>query len=362
MQEEVNKFKLIKKLRGKHTKQVVALIDADSKAAPQRSKEWYEARYNMITASDLAKIIMFDSYLDDLGKKGVFDPIGKTIGKHCQKFGDINELFKKKAEPMGTPRPMASGAAIEHGVVFECAAQKLYEELNNTIIMEFGCLPHSDPKRKILGASPDGITLEGTMIEIKCPMQREITGKVPLNYWIQMQLQMEVCNLPETHFLELKIEPYVDMEQYLEDCVPGGPYNKTKVGHHKGIVMEINELETRTRRHFCMSFNHKSHEQMLDEISDEYCNRVIYSKTLKSSMYQVRYIPFYVSIYSCVSVKRDTVWFNSVYPTIEKFWNEVLEARETGVIPEKYRKELISDFKNSVMFKTQTEFMIQAED
>ena len=42
-----------------------------------------------------------------------------------------------------------------------------------------------------LAASPDGITPDGVMLEIKCPLSREIKGIPPIYYWQQMQQQLD---------------------------------------------------------------------------------------------------------------------------------------------------------------------------
>ena len=61
---------------------------------------------------------------------------------------------------------------------------------------EFGCIEHDT--YPFLKASPDGINiapknkLYGRMLEIKNPTTRKITGTPKKEYWIQMQLQMQL--------------------------------------------------------------------------------------------------------------------------------------------------------------------------
>ena len=50
----------------------------------------------------------------------------------------------------------------QHGLIFEEVANLLYQKRNNTNVIDFGLVRH--PKIKILGASPDGITKEGIML------------------------------------------------------------------------------------------------------------------------------------------------------------------------------------------------------
>jgi hypothetical protein len=54
-----------------------------------------------------------------------------------------------------------------------------------------------------LGGSPDGITTDGILLEVKCPMSRRIVeGEIPHHYLAQVLLNMEVCNLDLAHFIE----------------------------------------------------------------------------------------------------------------------------------------------------------------
>ena len=55
------------------------------------------------------------------------------------------------------------------------------------------------------------------MIEIKAPYKRKLSGLVPLNYWMQMQLQMETCNLDVCHFVEVKTVIYSKEEYKLDN-------------------------------------------------------------------------------------------------------------------------------------------------
>ena len=83
-----------------------------------------------------------------------------------------------------------------------------YEKTYNTTVGDFGCISHTD--YEYIAASPDGINIDdtsplyGRMLEIKNTVSRVITGIPKLEYWIQMQIQMEVCDLNECDFLEMK--------------------------------------------------------------------------------------------------------------------------------------------------------------
>ena len=81
-----------------------------------------------------------------------------------------------------------------------------YEHDFKTKVGEFGCMKHKT--HTFLRASPDGININrdsplyGRLLEVKNPTTRILDGKVKKEYWVQMQLQMEVWDLDECDFLE----------------------------------------------------------------------------------------------------------------------------------------------------------------
>ena len=56
----------------------------------------------------------------------------------------------------------------------------------------------------------------GRMLEIKNIVNRDITGIPKKAYWVQMQLQMEVCDLEECDFLETRFKEYDNEQAFLE--------------------------------------------------------------------------------------------------------------------------------------------------
>ena len=166
----------------------------------QKSPEWYEYRTNRITASNLANIF----------NKG---------------YGNRKSCLKNYVENIQSYTP---NAACNFGIKYEDVACNIYEILNNVKVHEFGCLPH--PNYKYLAASPDGITEDGVMLEIKCPYSRSIIGIPPIYYWYQIQLQLEVCNLNECDYLECNIKEYVNEQEFINDTS----------AIFKGLLVEIN--------------------------------------------------------------------------------------------------------------------------
>lgn len=168
---------------------------ADLKAVPQvaqRSPEWYALRQTMLTASDTAQAM--------------------GMGK----FGTRADLLKKKMnERQGIVAPFKTLPPMKWGIMFEPMALRCYQAANDGItVHEFGLIPHNSLP---YGASPDGITDLGIMIEIKCPFRRKINGDILEQYAIQMQGQMAVCGLSECDFIECDMECFSTEEDYIAE-------------------------------------------------------------------------------------------------------------------------------------------------
>ena len=116
-------------------------------------------------------------------------------------------------------------AALKWGIKYEDVAILIYENIYNTTINEFGLM--TNEKYINLGASPDGISENGIMLEIKCPYSRKINGTISAQYYYQIQGQLEVCELDECDFLECEIKDFKDLN-VIEDKISiqsqGKPY------------------------------------------------------------------------------------------------------------------------------------------
>ena len=97
--------------------------------------------------------------------------------------------------------------AMIWGTMLEPLAKKLFHEIYGKRIYDLGFIEH--PKYNFLGATPDGILKNGTLVEIKCPYTRNINDDIPEHYKIQCQLQMEVWDLNECIFFNVISEKLI---------------------------------------------------------------------------------------------------------------------------------------------------------
>ena len=286
----------------------------------QRTPQWYTARKNMITASDWAAAL----------NEG--------------KFKSRNDLILKKC---GKGKVFKGSIYTEWGVKYEDVAIRIYEVCNGKKIYEFGVLQH--PVHKFLGASPDGITGDGIMIEIKCPFKRKIIiGKVPENYRTQIQGQLEVCDLDICDYLECDLEEYDTEDDYFNDTfdekssekkIPVHPsileneiimdkynkkriFNKTKNGMDKGVTL-VYENKDKVKKYI-----HSELGISKEELIDWKENLEKYSPNPNWKFREITY--WKINKFNCVRINRDKNWFEEALPKLKEVWNMVEKYRKIG--------------------------------
>ena len=145
----------------------------------QRTPEWHEARRDLLTASDAAAA---------LGVKPFKSYRGDTRA----------ELVRKKVT-----NEFVNNMFVVHGQKYEDEARDMAMAALGERAEDVGLVRHAH--LPWLGASPDGVTSAGRLVEIKCPLKRTIVpGEVPEHYMPQIQVQMEVCDVDATLFVQYK--------------------------------------------------------------------------------------------------------------------------------------------------------------
>lgn len=327
------------------------------KLPEQRSPEWFSMRRDKITASDGGVV---------LGKNH-YEP----------QFGFIT---KKVDEPKFT-----SNIYCYHGKKYEEIATMIYSKRMDVTVDEFGLLGH--PTIHFLGASPDGICnqykfdkktkskMVGRMLEIKCPKTRVIKteGEIidnicPIYYWIQVQLQLECCDLDECDFWQCDIKEYENKDKFLEDTDPDLPDKSKYFGYEKGAVIQLLPLT----RQIEASKNLKDYNNVVYEDA-----KIIYPPKIDMtpleydiwisdalSKLSIDYKDFYFDkvLYwrleksHNVTINRDKKWFNENLPTFEKVWNYVVFFRNNSELYQIWKRYI-----NALNTKINKKIMTVAE-
>lgn len=290
----------------------------------QRTPEWYEFRHNLITASDLYKAV---------------DSVAVQ-----------NSLIYAKCNPWKSFAQCTNvNSSLHWGQKYEPLSVMLYEYIYQTKISELGCLRH--PKYPFLGASPDGINtckdspLYGRLLEIKNVVSREIDGVPKKEYWIQMQSQMEVCDIDECDFLETKFTEYDCYMDYIADDFKqysqGDIYLEKKSPPPPPFDGEEDDDDEKCRYPFkgtIIMFSSgingnpyyvfKPLEVPLEE-EEQWSDKVIDEQTASGNMW-VRNIYWKLEVFSCVLVLRNKFWFEKSLSSFSAIWDTIEKERVTG--------------------------------
>jgi hypothetical protein len=271
----------------------------DSVVQPeQRTAEWYAMRRDLLTATAISSL----------------------FGTQARR----NEIIFEKCQPNPPmQRPLSVYDARHWGVKYEPVTRSIYELLYKTQVKEYGCIRH--PTVTCVGASPDGINIDagsrkyGRLIEIKNVVSREITGDPLDDYWIQMQIQMEVCDLDLCDFVETKISEFVTEELYFagrED------YDYTGVAlHFVGLLDPLENHYEYLPVKECFAFRGaKWLEKWTKKKQGEYRHQYRLVKTLY----------WYLEEFSCVVVERNRAWFQAALPRITDVWGTIMQERGNG--------------------------------
>jgi hypothetical protein len=314
----------------------------------QRTKEWYEYRNGIMTASPAACYVFITEYEYKLAQKGILclNTAGRDIKKtdigtkRANCFPGWKEQVERKC--IGE-KAWKGNRHTKHGVKYEPVITSVYERTSGTKVLEFGIMPH--PTIDWIGASPDGITTDGRMVEIKAPTRDKLTDPIICQYWMQMQIQMEVCNLDECDFVEARINEYESKEAYLNDQFYDEEgvlqYHLNSQGNPKGIVLtieknilqgELDKMETEYVYPFPQSGYFQSQEDEEDWIKNWIINQAEQNVDLFiSSDIRIKTSYYKIDEWRLHLVKRDKEWWNLRLPDFEEGWNTILRYRKEGV-------------------------------
>ena len=358
----------------------------------QKTEDWYNLRNEILTASNIWKVFSSEAQQNSL------------IYEKCSH----NKEFYQNTNVNST---------LHWGNKYEPLSLMIYEDMTNTKVEEFGCIIHE--KYPFIGASPDGIVTQtlssstpefsgsassstpprlqtlssstplqvcefsvetesqttpllkdvdryGRMIEIKNIVNRDITGIPKEEYWIQMQIQMETCDLNECDFVETRFKEYENEEDFFTNKdlhVRSGVIlyfinktlsNPSSSSDFRGSASSSTPplLQTTNIPHYeYMDLNillkRNGSTSPKDKKLDRGDERVLINKWINTkkeelkdlyTLYEVQY--WYLDEISIVLVERNKDWFKSVVPRIENFWKIIEKERVEGYEHRNVKKKI----------------------
>jgi putative phage-type endonuclease len=259
----------------------------------QRSDEWYKVRKTLITASEFAQ----------------------ALGK--AKFGTQKQFYQKKCGHEEDKTFNSSAAPLKWGIMFEPIACNIYSNRTCQVVHEFGLLRH--PTIPYFGASPDGITNNGIMLEIKCPYQRKITGEVPLQYFYQIQGQLSVCELYECDYVECGFKEFDDLDTLLEN---------TEDNQEIGVIVEHAYSTTGGEIQYIYKYSDMFSKKTINaEIINDWIekNKIVDCNRLYKSI-SVHY--WALDVYNTVRIYRDDKFLVEQFESLKHIWDNICMYRQ----------------------------------
>jgi hypothetical protein len=281
-------------------------IFSNSNGNEQKTKEWYNNRHQMLTGS---------------------------TGYKC--FGSqsvVNQIIYEKCNPVRNKFNSTNIKLPMHwGEKYEKVSAMYYEYNYETTLSYYDCINHA--KHNFIGASPDGINADimsnryGRMVEIKNIFNREIDGIPSKEYWIQMQWQMETCELNECDFLETRFIEYETEYDFYNDYCEDEGIIYTKNYEFKGIILHFVSNDDIYQKPIYiykpLLMNIISYNKWFEEQKRE--QQILGNNLVKIDYWRLDEV-------SCVLVLRNERWWNANFETIKKVWDTILIERETGYL------------------------------
>lgn len=292
----------------------------------QHSEEWYRNRYESLTASEFSQI------LD--GRRGAL------MRSKLRGVVDGGPSFSSKPIAIAYPDGGDMTATL-WGHRFEPLTRAIYElEIAGvgTVNDSLGRFQHKTIPW--LSASPDGVVLSGScagrLVEIKSPKSRQPGEFVPYDYYVQMQIQMEVCDRETVDFIEAQFS-----QQPLFHYAMGGWFNtyelrkeeidaELKNAKWMGYI-EVYGKDAYTSDSWCYRYSEPvdcvedlSSAKFLTEKPSSYGDEdelVLLEKTLW----------WLTGFYHRTVLRNDAWWEETGKPAASKFWEEFQIEKEKPV-------------------------------
>lgn len=214
---------------------------------------------------------------------------------------------------------------FDWGIRFEPAVRAIYSALTDTTVADVGRLFHKTLDR--LAASPDGLVISATasgsgpcanadrlgrLVEYKAPVSRKLVQKIPSEYYMQMQIQMEVADIDHCDYCEIKF--YSAYNDKMREPFP----KPTRYRGYVALIMKDGVLDR-------YEYSPLNPPADWTYTAEEGVNERVYEL-----------IPWWLDDYYMETVARDKAWFEGAKTVMDAFWHDVEEAKAGRfIVPEK---------------------------
>jgi hypothetical protein len=270
----------------------------------QHSADWYNERKNRLTASEFAQIL--DGRRGALMRSKLAPPV------------PVEEGAPISMAPVGLSQSDGDMIATSWGHRFEPLTRKIYElEIAgvDSVCDTLGRFTH--PDHPWLSASPDGVVLSGPqagrLVEIKSPKSRQPESFIPSEYYVQMQIQMEVCDVDTVDFIEAQ------MRQRHVGCLSDEDEAALMGAHWKGRIRVFGKAAEPATWVYRYS-------EPVEDLADADCVSTVDGLDLLEDSV------WWLTGWFPRTVMRNRDWWSSVgWPAASLFWSQVVSARSDQI-------------------------------
>jgi hypothetical protein len=264
----------------------------------QRTPEWYQQMATIISASELGKLFASPRERAKL-------VLSKTVP-----YPERNQPLAVMSEYM---------SAFDWGIRLEPVVKQIYEARYGVTVKELGRLSHPVDPRCM--ASPDGLVYHcplnqrtGRLIEIKCPVTREIDGTIPKDYYAQIQMQLHVTGLTMCDYVEA-----VFSSKYNNMLMKEGPCI------YSGSIALVRYEDPINNQEFYYAY------------SPLHCE-TDWTPNIQDGEEIVEIVPWRLYQWSEQQVRRNEEWWQALQQTMDAFWKDVeLAKRGEFTVPDSTR-------------------------
>merc|ERR1711998_451429 len=167
----------------------------------------------------------------------------------------------------------------------------------------------------------------------------------PIYYWIQVQLQLECCNLEECDFWQCDIKLYKNREEFIADTDEKEPFRSKTYGFEKGCLIQLmpqkRASEVMNGKYWPVVYEDAKFIYPKDiEMSPYDCDKWVMNKLGNFYKTICDLGPDYKNYYfdkvvywrlensKNVTIHRDREWFSESLIKFRKIWNYVLFLRK----------------------------------
>jgi hypothetical protein len=263
----------------------------------QHSLNWHLEKYDLLTASEFSDTFGSLSARNNLIKNKVLKPLTDGVAPQT--------VFLSRDDKL---------PATCWGNKYEAVVRDIYAKVNNcSVFSNLGRIKHSELLN--LAASPDGIVESGSkagfLLEIKAPVSRQLEDKIiPEQYYCQIQIQLEVCNLEAADYCECKLELVKNGVWYND--ISGVPL-------FVGAVAVIGDLADYKTWKYVYS-------PLFENTATGRALAIMWTPDISGTVLEQSC--WQITDWQLITVKRNRRWWNAEgLPEYYRFWKDVYMAR-----------------------------------